>query len=105
LTAAIRVRRWNIGGANFVSDEGVVEKEVGEMKMEKWWTVDTIFVTVVGAAMAVVLSASVFSRPHISMKGSSLVPASVLRDVRNQQQECETMQNDLDRSMHAHTHC
>jgi hypothetical protein len=94
-----------VGGVNFSVGEGVVKKEVGEMKLEKWWTVDTIFVTVVGAAMAVVLSASVFSRPHVSMTGSALVPASVLRDVRNQQQECETMTNDLDRSMRAHTHC
>jgi hypothetical protein len=75
------------------------------MRLEKWWTPDTIFVTVVGAMLAVVLSASVFSRPHVSMKGSALVPPAVLQQVRSQQTECETIQNDTDLSLHAHTHC
>jgi hypothetical protein len=75
------------------------------MRLEKWWTLDTVFVTVLGAAMAVVLSASVFARPHVSMKGSSLVPPAVLQQVRSQQTECETIQNDSDLSLHAHTHC
>jgi hypothetical protein len=75
------------------------------MRLEKWWTPDTIFVTVLGAMMAVVLSASVFARPHVSMKGSSLVPPAVLQQVRTQQTECETIQDDTDLNLHAHTHC
>ena len=75
------------------------------MSLEKFWTPDTIFTTVVGAALAVVLSASVFARPHISQTGSSLVPASVLQQVRNQQTECETITNEMDLHLHANTHC
>ena len=75
------------------------------MSMEKWWTPDTIFVTVMGAAMAVLLIGSVMLRPHVSKTGSALVPAAVLEQARSQQQECETMTTDMDRNMHAYTGC
>jgi hypothetical protein len=75
------------------------------MRVDKWWTVDTIFVTVLGAAMAVVLSASLFARPHVSLKGSALVPPAVLQQVRTQQTECQTITDDMDRALHAHTRC
>lgn len=60
------------------------------MWMAKFWTPDTIFVTVVGGIMAVVLSASLFSRGQVSTKGSALVPVGVLETVRNQQKDCNT---------------
>jgi hypothetical protein len=75
------------------------------MSMEKWWTPDTIFVTVMGAVMAVVLTGSLMSRPHVSQTGSALIPAAALQRARAERQECETMSTDMDRTMHAHTHC
>jgi hypothetical protein len=75
------------------------------MSLEKWWTPDTIFVTVMGAAMAIVLTGSLVLRPHISKTGSALVPAAALQQARDQQQECETMKTDMDRHMRAGTHC
>ena len=75
------------------------------MALEKWWTPDTIFVTVMGAVMAVVLGGAVMSRPHVSQTGSALIPASALQKARAQQQECETMTTDMDRTLHANTHC
>jgi hypothetical protein len=75
------------------------------MSLEKWWTPDTIFVTVMGAVMAVVLTGSVMLRPHVSKTGSALVPATVLQKARAQQQECETMTTDMDRAMRANTGC
>jgi hypothetical protein len=75
------------------------------MSLEKWWTVDTIFVTVMGAVMAVVLTGSVMLRPQVSKTGSALVPAAALQKARAQQQECETMTTDMDRALHAHTRC
>jgi len=75
------------------------------MSLQKWWTPDTIFVTVMGAVMAVVLTGSVMVRPHVSKTGSALIPAAVLQRARAQQQECETMTTDMDRTMHANTRC
>jgi hypothetical protein len=75
------------------------------MHLEKWWTPDTIFVTVMGALMAVLLTGSVMLRPHVSKTGSALVPAGALERARNQQTECETMTTDMDRTMRANTHC
>jgi len=75
------------------------------MSMEKWWTPDTIFLTVMGAVLAVVLSASVFARPYVSKTGSALIPIGALQKARAQQVECETMSTDMDRSMRAHTSC
>jgi hypothetical protein len=94
------------GGRNF--SDGTRVRMPGrddQMSLEKFWTPDTIFTTVIGAALAVVLSASLFARPHVSQTGSSLVPPSVLQQVRNQQTECETITDDMDRTLHAHTHC
>jgi hypothetical protein len=75
------------------------------MSLQKWWTADTIFVTVMGAVMAVVMMGSVMLRPHVSKTGSPLVPAAALQNARAQQQECETMKTDMDRNMRANTHC
>jgi hypothetical protein len=75
------------------------------MSVEKWWTPDTIFVTVMGAVMAVVLTGSVMVRPFVSKTGSALIPAAALQRARAQQVECETMSTDMDRTMHEHTHC
>ena len=75
------------------------------MAMEKWWTPDTIFVTVMGVAMAVILTGSVMLRPQTSKTGSPLVPAAALQKARAQQQECETMTTDMDRHMRAGTRC
>ena len=73
--------------------------------MEKWWTPDTIFLTLMGGVLAVVLSASVFTRPFVSKTGSALVPVKALESARAQQVECETMQTDMDRSMRLNTSC
>ena len=75
------------------------------MSLEKWWSVDTIFVTLIGTVMAVVLSASIFARPHISKSGSALVPAAVLQNARAQQVQCETVTDDADENVYAHTRC
>ena len=75
------------------------------MLMEKWWTRDTIFLTAMGAVLAVVLSASVFARPFVSKTGSALIPVGALQKARAQQVECETMSTDMDRTMRANTHC
>src|SRR5205814_9472048 len=89
----------------FPSARGSKQGRLLKMTMERWWTPDTIFVTVMGAVMAVVLSASLYVRPFVSKTGSALVPAGALQKARDQQTECETMTNDMDRSMHANTHC
>ena len=75
------------------------------MLLEKWWTPDTIFMTAMGAVLAVVLTSAVFVRPFVSKTGSALVPVGALQRARAQQTECETMSTDMDRAMHANTHC
>jgi hypothetical protein len=75
------------------------------MSLEKWWTPDTIFMTAMGAVLAVALTGAVFVRPFVSKTGSALVPVGALQKARDQQTECETMSTDMDRAMRAHTHC
>jgi hypothetical protein len=75
------------------------------MSLEKWWTPDTIFVTVMGAAMAVLLTGAVFVHPFVSKTGSALIPVGALQRARAEKVECETMSTDIDRTMHANTHC
>ena len=74
------------------------------MRLDKWWTLDTVVVTVLGAMMAVVLIASLFVRPQVSLRGSALVPAAVLQDARNYEAACQTVTDD-EVSTHAHTRC
>jgi hypothetical protein len=64
------------------------------MRLEKWWTPETIFATALGGVMAVVLGASLFARPHVSQKGSALIPTAVLEDVRSQQKDCNAHSDD-----------
>jgi hypothetical protein len=61
------------------------------MWLAKWWTPDTIFVTVVGAAMAMVMGGSFFARTGSTSNGSALVPPSVLQSVRAHEVECQTI--------------
>ena len=77
------------------------------MRPEKWWTPDTIFVTVMGLAMTIVLAGGIMLRPHNRQtgSGSALVPAAALQKARAERQECETMKTDMDRNLHANTHC
>jgi hypothetical protein len=77
-------------GDNFLAGNGVDKKEDIKMWLAKFWTPDTIFVTVVGGVMAVVLSASLFTRPQVSVKGSALVPPAALETIRNEQKDCNT---------------
>jgi hypothetical protein len=75
------------------------------MSLEKWWSPDTIFITVMGGLMAVIFGASLFVRPPINKIGSALVPPSALQNARTQRVECETIKNDVDLRLHANTHC
>lgn len=69
------------------------------MKTDKWWTLDTIFVTCLGGLMTVILGASLFARLG-SSTGSDLVPATVLQKVRAEQTRCQTV-TDEDVENHA----
>jgi hypothetical protein len=60
------------------------------MKKDSWWNVETMFVTSVGALMAVMLSAFLFAKPPVSSAGSNLVPAKALERAVQHQKECQT---------------
>ena len=60
------------------------------MKDAKWWTVDTVFAIGLGAVMAGAFGASFFVRPG-ARTGSALVPTSVLEQVKQQGEACQTV--------------
>ena len=56
-----------------------------------WWDVETLFVTSVGALMAVMLAGFVFSRPQPRTAGSALVPARTLERILEHERRCQTI--------------
>jgi len=55
----------------------------------KWWTLEALFVSTVGVLLAAVLLGSLFGRAQFQT-GSSLIPAEVLQDIRDQESRCQT---------------
>jgi hypothetical protein len=60
------------------------------MREARWWTIETVFVVGIGAAMLLTLTGTLFTR-MTSKTGSPLVPTQVLQDVRDHEQRCNTI--------------